>query len=86
MCRLFDEWKTEIKNYCEQNGLSFEAAQKMSQAWNKTSVVLYHPEKNVAHDGHPCPQLTLPTAKRVADFHRQVTAHFGQTKLKKPLS
>ena len=31
------------------------------------------------HDGHPCPQLTLPTAKRVADFHRQVTAHFGQT-------
>ena len=31
-------------------------------------------------DGHPCPQLTLPTAKRAADFHRQVTAHFGQTK------
>ncbi len=51
MCRLFDEWKTEIKNYCEQNGLSFEAAQKMSQAWNKTSVVLYHPEKNVGVSG-----------------------------------
>ena len=31
------------------------------------------------HNGHPCPQLTLPTAKRVADFHRLVTAHFGQT-------
>ena len=25
-------------------------------------------------------RLTLPTAKRVADFHRRITAHFGQTK------
>ena len=24
-------------------------------------------------------QLTLPTAKRVADFHRQVIAHVGRT-------
>ena len=31
------------------------------------------------HDGHPCPLLTLPTAKRVVDFHHQVTAHSGQT-------
>ena len=31
------------------------------------------------HGGHPCPQLTLPTAKRVANFHRQVTAHFEKT-------
>jgi len=32
------------------------------------------------HDGHPCPLLTVPTAKPVADFHRQVIAHAGQTK------
>ena len=25
-------------------------------------------------------RLTLPTAKRVADFHRQVIAHVGRTK------
>lgn len=31
------------------------------------------------HGGHPCPQLTLPTAKRVVDFHHQVAAHSGQT-------
>ena len=31
------------------------------------------------HDGHPCLRLTLPTAKRVADFHRQVVAHAGRT-------
>ena len=35
--------------------------------------------KQSLHNGYPCPQLTLPTAKRVADFHRLVTAHFGQT-------
>ena len=34
-------------------------------------------------DGHPCLRLTLPTAKRVADFHRQVVAHAGRTTLRK---
>jgi hypothetical protein len=32
-----------------------------------------------SHDGHPCFWLTLPTTKRVADFHRRVTAHAGRT-------
>ena len=31
------------------------------------------------HDGHPCPWLTVPTAKSVADFHRQVIAHAERT-------
>ena len=31
------------------------------------------------HDGRTCPQLTVPTAKPVVDFHQQVTAHSGQT-------
>jgi hypothetical protein len=31
------------------------------------------------HGGHPCLQLTVPTAKPVADFHRQVIAHAGRT-------
>ena len=42
MCKLFDDWTDVIKKYCEQNGLSFEAAKKMSQSWNKTTVVLYY--------------------------------------------
>lgn len=32
--------------------------------------------------GHPCPLLTVPTAKSVADFHRQVIAHVGHTRKK----
>ena len=31
------------------------------------------------HDGHPCLRLTVPTAKSVADFHRQVIAHAERT-------
>ena len=32
------------------------------------------------HDGRPCPQLTVPTAKSVADFHRQVITRAERTK------
>ena len=32
------------------------------------------------HGGHPCLRLTVPTAKSVADFHRQVIAHAERTK------
>ncbi|MDR0853494.1 MAG: hypothetical protein LBN34_03925, partial [Clostridiales Family XIII bacterium] len=31
-------------------------------------------------DGHPCPLLTVPTAKPVTDFHRQVIAHAEHTR------
>src|SRR5690606_34164109 len=34
--------------------------------------------------GHPCPWLTLPTAKRVRDFHPVVIAHAGRTTKKNP--
>ena len=30
-------------------------------------------------DGHPCLRLTLPTVKRVRDFHLIVTPHAGRT-------
>ena len=36
------------------------------------------------HDGHPCLWLTVPTAKSVADFHRQVIAHAERTNSKLP--
>ena len=31
------------------------------------------------HDGHPCLRLTVPTAKSVADFHRQVVTRAKRT-------
>ena len=30
-------------------------------------------------DGYPCLRLTVPTARSVADFHRQVIAHAERT-------
>ena len=33
--------------------------------------------------GHPCLRLTVPTAKSVADFHRQVIAHAERTSKKR---
>lgn len=30
MCKLFDEWRNEIKDYCRQQGLNFDTAEKLS--------------------------------------------------------
>ena len=37
MCKLFDEWRNEIKDYCRQQGLNFDTAEKLSQSWNKNT-------------------------------------------------
>ena len=33
------------------------------------------------HDGHPCLRLMLPATERIVDFHHQVIAHVGRTKM-----
>jgi hypothetical protein len=43
--------------------------------WDFASGFLQIP----SHDGHPCLQLTVPTAKPVVDFHHQVITHAGRT-------
>ena len=79
MCMLFDKWKKEIKQYCDQNGLSFEAAQKMSQAWNKTTVVLYQPEKSNNESGllddTPSPMVLLIQRKKDGTLKFVQTEH-----------
>ena len=35
--------------------------------------------RTLLHSGRPCLQLTVPTAKPVADFHRQVVTHAEHT-------
>ncbi len=29
MCKLFDDWSTPIKEYCEKNGLNFKGMEKL---------------------------------------------------------
>ena len=47
MCKLFEEWSSEIQKYCEDNGLNFEKAKGLSPCWGKDDLLLgYHdPEK-----------------------------------------
>lgn len=79
MCKLFDEWKAEIKRYCDQNGLSFDAAQKLSQAWNATTVVLYHPEKDNSESGllndTPSPMVLLIQREKDGTLKFEQTEH-----------
>ncbi len=40
MCKLFDDWSIEIENYCQNNGLDFEKANKLSKCWGKDFIAL----------------------------------------------
>lgn len=53
MCERFEEWKDEIKKYCEENNLSFEKAKKMSKGSNKDMLLLqyYDPDSEEANTG-----------------------------------
>ncbi len=72
MCKLFDDWSNEIRSYCENNGLQFEKAKKMSQCWNKDTLVLqYHDPvkgKNGLLDETPMP-LVLVIKKEANGLH-----------------
>ncbi len=63
MCKLFDDWSKQIKEYCENNGFDFEKAKKMSQSWGKDILVLqfHDPEKGTKGllDETPSPVVLL---------------------------
>lgn len=46
MCKLFNDWSVQIKEYCDKNNLSFEKAQNMSKSWGKNNIALqyYNPD------------------------------------------
>ena len=45
-CPRFEEWKTDIEDYCNNNNLSFEKAEKMKCCWNKNTLALGYYEKS----------------------------------------
>ena len=51
MCKLFDEWRNEIKDYCKQQGLNFDTAEKLSQSWNKNTVALSYRDPSKGSNG-----------------------------------
>ncbi len=65
MCKLFDDWSGEIRNYCQKNNFSFEKVQKLSQCWGSNFLALQHhdPEKGKMGllDETPMPLVLLIT-------------------------
>ncbi len=63
MCKLFDNWSKQIKDYCEKNDYDFEKVKKMSQSWGKDVLVLqfHDPEKGARGllDETPSPVVLL---------------------------
>ena len=68
MCKLFDDWSTQIKEFCENNGLDFEKTKRMSQSWSKDVLVLqfHDPTKGVRGllDETPSPVVLLVRKER----------------------
>ncbi len=50
MCKLFEEWTPQIRNYCEKNNLSFEKAKNMSQCWGGNDIILQYYDKTREND------------------------------------
>ena len=46
MCKRFDDWSQEIKEFCDSNGYSFEKAKKLSKCWGKDDLFLQYFDPN----------------------------------------
>lgn len=67
MCKLFEDWSDEIRNYCIQNNYSFEKAKKLSQCWGSNFLALQYYDaesgKNGLLDETPMPLVLLISKK-----------------------
>lgn len=46
MCKLFNLWENEIRDYCIKNNLDFEKARKMPKSWGKDDIALQYVDDN----------------------------------------
>ena len=51
MCKLFEDWSEEIRQYCITNGLSYEKARNLSQCWGSNFLALQFYDPNQGRDG-----------------------------------
>ena len=51
MCKLFEDWSEEIRQYCLANGLSDETARNLSQCWGSNFLALQFYDPNQGKDG-----------------------------------
>ena len=42
MCKLFNQWENEIKDYCNKNNLDFEKVKTSPKCWGKNDIWIQH--------------------------------------------
>ncbi len=79
MCKLFDDWSTDIRDFCKKNDFSFEKAMQLSQNWGKDFLTLaYHdPEKGSMGllDDTPMPVVLLISKQPDGSLKFEQTEH-----------
>ncbi len=70
MCKLFDEWRNEIKDYCRQQGLNFDTAEKLSQSWNKNTVALSYRDPSKGSNGLRLSEEKLKKADKFCEGYK----------------
>ena len=51
MCKLFDDWKEEIRRYCIDNESNFDNVEKMAKSWGKNDIALLYIDKEKGKNG-----------------------------------
>lgn len=77
MCKRFDDWSQEIKNFCDKNGYSIEKAKSLSQCWGKDDLFLqyFDPDSESVRKGlglldeTPMPLVLYIKRLLMADFY-----------------
>lgn len=63
MCKLYSDWRNEIREYCAANGLDFSGVEKAGKCWGKDVLILQHIDvrKGMAglHDETPASVLLV---------------------------
>lgn len=77
MCKLFDEWSPQIREYCNNNNLSFEKAQKMSQCWGKNDIILQYYDDKKARKQGLLDETPMPIVLKI--FRNKDHVEFEQT-------
>ena len=79
MCKLFDDWSKQIKEYCDDNEFDFEKAKKLSQSWGKDVLVLqfHDPKKGMKGllDETPAPLVLLIRKDKDGSFTFEQTEY-----------
>lgn len=80
MCKLFDVWESDIRTYCNENGLDFQKVKTFPKSWGKDNIFFHYcdPDKGKAGLRDETPARTV-----LKVFIENGSPHFEQTEYTK---